>query len=316
MTEPGDTTSADATANDTAANDTISADAATSDDDWLELTGRAAFASHRMIGWIYWDPVAIERYTALGPEQWSYYVASRGASLADAGNQAVAAAFYSVPPGFIAMSLDNARDSTTFEHVAAARDAGVVAGLRELTPEICGALADMAPELWAAADALPMSGRVLAASLRGRPRPDDQLLSAWLAVDCIREWRGDTHWALCAAADLNGAEVGLLHNVMVDYDEAEWSARSRGSDDEAIALGWTRLEQKGFATDRSFTPQGRAFRVELEQRTDEICAQMWSALGEELTVQFCELMEPHHDACIARIDATAGPNWMPAARHA
>ena len=90
--------------------------------EWNELTARAAFASHRLIGWIYWDPTAIECYTALGADPWSYYVASRGASLADAGNQAVAAAFYSIHAGFVAMSLDNAREATTFEDVAAARD--------------------------------------------------------------------------------------------------------------------------------------------------------------------------------------------------
>ena len=63
--------------------------------DWLDLTRRAALASHRLVGWIYWDPVAIERYAALGPDPFTYYVATRGASLGDAGNEAVTAAFYS-----------------------------------------------------------------------------------------------------------------------------------------------------------------------------------------------------------------------------
>lgn len=36
--------------------------------DWIELSARASFASHRLIGWIYWDPVAIEAYTQLGVE--------------------------------------------------------------------------------------------------------------------------------------------------------------------------------------------------------------------------------------------------------
>jgi hypothetical protein len=313
MTEPGDTTSADATANDTAANDTISADAATSDDDWLELTGRAAFASHRMIGWIYWDPVAIERYTALGPEQWSYYVASRGAALADAGNQAVAAAFYSIHPGFIAMSLDNARDSTTFEHVAAARDAGVVAGLRELTPEICGALADMAPELWAAADALPMSGRVLAASLRGRPRPDDQLLSAWLAVDCIREWRGDTHWAIQLVDDLSDIATGILDGAARDYPD-DWLPRSRGADDAALHTAFAELEARGLAADSKVNAAGLAHKATLEARLDALSSVAWRALGADTTRRFIELIEPVGDRFVERIDATAGPNWMPAAR--
>ena len=33
---------------------------------WRELSRRAAFVSHRLIGWIYWDPEAIENYAALG----------------------------------------------------------------------------------------------------------------------------------------------------------------------------------------------------------------------------------------------------------
>jgi hypothetical protein len=46
--------------------------------DWTELTARASFASHRLIGWIYWDPRAIELYTALGvPNGLGYYAASR-----------------------------------------------------------------------------------------------------------------------------------------------------------------------------------------------------------------------------------------------
>ena len=33
------------------------------DTDWVALSARASMASHRLIGWIYWDPVAIEKYT-------------------------------------------------------------------------------------------------------------------------------------------------------------------------------------------------------------------------------------------------------------
>ena len=59
--------------------------------DWLDLTRRAGFVSHRLIGWVYWDPVAIENYAALGPDPFTYYIATRGATLADAGNAAVVA---------------------------------------------------------------------------------------------------------------------------------------------------------------------------------------------------------------------------------
>lgn len=280
---------------------------------WNELTARAAFASHRLIGWIYWDPAAIEGYTALGPDPWSYYVASRGASLAHAGNQAVAAAFYSIHPEFVAVSLDNARNATTFEDVAAARDAGVIAGLRRLTPEICDDLAAMAPRLWAAADAIPMSGRVLAASLRECPRSDDALLSAWLAVNCIREWRGDTHWALQIADGLSDTATGILDGAARDYAD-DWLPRSRGADDDALDAAFAELESRGLARDGAVNDAGRAHKRELESRLDEICSAAWRALSEAGTRRFLDVIEPVGDRYVEAIDATAGPNWMPAAR--
>ena len=283
------------------------------DSAWSELSARAAFASHRLIGWIYWDPTAIANYAALGPEEWSYYVASRGASIAPAGNQAVIAAFYSISPGFIAMSLDNARAATTFEQVAAARDAGVVAGLRAYVPEICDELAAMASDLWAAADAITVSGRALAGTLRERPRPDDQLLSAWLAVNCIREWRGDTHWAIQLVDDMGDVAAGILDGAARHYD-GDWLPRSRGADDAALAAGYAELVARGLVTDGKVNAAGMAHKATLEARLDALSLPAWRALGAEATTRFVDLVEPVGDRFVERINATGGANWMPAAR--
>jgi hypothetical protein len=286
--------------------------------DWPALAQRASRASHDLIGWIFFDPQAIENFAALGvPDGAGYYVATRLGPVAGAGNDAAAATAYSINPTFIGMALDICREHTDFKLAMQARDAAVLPGLVAIDPAIPDRLAPLAEPLWAVADALHNGARPLFAAHREWPRPgaDDAALSAWLAVNCLREWRGDTHFGLCLAADLDAAEVGLLHNVMVEGYEAEWIARSRGSDDAAVERGWARLEAKGFAVDRVFTDEGRRARHELENRTDEICAQMWQLLGEEHTVELCEIIEPHHAACLARIDATAGPNWMPAARH-
>ena len=64
---------------------------------WRDLSARASLASHRLIGWIYWDPDAIARFTALGvPNGLGYYITTRSAPLASVGNNAVTAAFYSI----------------------------------------------------------------------------------------------------------------------------------------------------------------------------------------------------------------------------
>lgn len=281
--------------------------------DWIELSRRAALASHRLVGWIYWDPTGIANYVALGPDAFGYYIATRGASLGDGGNAAVAAAFGSIHPGFVAVCLDSCRAQTTFAAAAAARDAAVVAGLRSHVPELCEGLAELAPALWDAADSLPATGRVLFASLRERARTDDRLLSAWLAVNCIREWRGDTHWAINAAEDLDGDMAGVLDGAWRHYAD-HWLPRSRGTDDAALLAALARLEARGFAQDGEVNAAGLAYRQGLEDKLDHLASAAWRRLGDLLTYVFLELVEPFGGVLVGRIDETAGPQWMPAAR--
>jgi hypothetical protein len=59
---------------------------------------------------------------------------------------------------------------------------------------------------------------------------------------------------------------------------------------------------------------GLALRQELEDRTNELSCVAWRMLGEATTVRFLDLVEPVGERLLARIDETAGPNWMPAAR--
>lgn len=104
------------------------------------------------------------------PDGLGYYIASRGAPLGAAGNDVVTAAFYSIHPAFVAVSLDLCRERTTFAEAARVRDEAVVAGLRRYVPELCDGLGELAEPLWAAADALPVAGRVLFAAHRAWPR--------------------------------------------------------------------------------------------------------------------------------------------------
>jgi hypothetical protein len=209
--------------------------------------------------------------------------------------------------------------ATTTKAILAVRDAAVEPGLDELAPGLKDQLADLAEPLWRGVDSVHHGARPMFAAHRAQPRPVEVQsgLSAWLAANCLRELRGDNHWALCASEDLDDVEVGLLHSAMVDIEEygsEEWIARSRGNDDAAIAAGWTRLEAKGFATQGAINDEGRRFRLALEVRTDALSAPAWQAVGEEATQAFCDMVEPHRHAFLERINATAGPRWMPALR--
>lgn len=282
--------------------------------DWQALSARASFASHRLIGWIYWDPTALEGYRQLGLDlPGTYYINSRCAPLSAAGHQAVAAAFYSINPLFVELAMGMVDGVTTFDEIAAVRDQAVARGLREFAPSVCDGLADLAPALWAAADQLPSSGRVLFAAHRQAPRPDDQVLSGWLAVNCLREWRGDSHFAILAAHDLSAAQAGILHNAMLNYPP-DWIPRSRGSDDSALADAVADLEARGLATDGHVNQAGLDLRAEIEERTDRLSERAWRLLGQEGTHRFLDLVQPVGEALLARIDETAGTEWMPAAR--
>lgn len=282
---------------------------------WRELSARASLASHRLIGWIYWDPDAIARYTALGvPNGLGYYIASRAAPLASSGNDAVVAAFYSIRKEFIDLCLDEARKHTTFEDAYRVRNEAVARGLREYAPEIVVPLGELAANLWDAADSLPLARHPLYAVHRSWPRcQDDAVLSAWLAVNCIREWRGDTHFELLASNKISGVQAGLLHDAFLGYP-GDWIPRSRGADDAQLEQAWAALDARGFVSDGRINAAGLAFREQIEDTTNELCEKAWRNLGEDLTLKYVELIEPVGHKFLARIDATAGENWMPAAR--
>lgn len=281
--------------------------------EWTSLAERLGLASHRLIGWIYWDPRAIELYTQLGvPNGFGYYVTSRAAPLLPAGADVVSAAYYSIHPGFIALSLATALEHTSWEKIYDARNRAVGEGLRTYVPEIVDELGALAPSLWTAVDSLAESGRVMFAAHRSAPRVEDPAVSAWLAVNCLREWRGDTHFAILVAEGISRVEAGILHDAHLNY--GGWIARSRGADDAALAAAFGSLQARGLAEGDHVTHAGEALRQQIEDRTNELCTTMWTAVGRDSAERLLALIEPVGERLLGRIDDTAGPNWMPAAR--
>lgn len=281
---------------------------------WRQLTADASVASHKLIGWIFWDPWGTARYADAGvPDGTGWYIATRAAPIAAAGADVVVATFGSISRLSIEVAMQLCRRHSTFEAALAARDEAVLHGLQAMVPEVCGPLGEMAPALWESADTLPLEGRALFASHLRHRREDEPTLSAWLALNCIREWRGDTHWALHVAEDVDGTEAMLLDAAWRGHDD-DWLPRSRGADDAAIERAWANLEARGLAHGRRVTEAGIALRQSIEDRLDDRCARGWRVLGEGPTRALVELVEPHTDVLLGRIDETAGPRWMPAAR--
>jgi hypothetical protein len=284
--------------------------------DWLAITRRNARSVQTTIGWIFWDPGAVDRYRAEGlPADFAGplgYIAARCAPLAPAGPAAVTAAFGSISPLGIAAVFE-LLDAEGFRRMAAARDAAVVEGLGEHAPGIVGPLVEFGPDLWAVVDALPLVGRVFFGAHLAAARPRDPLLAGWHAVNCLREWRGDTHWAVVVAAGLSHPEASILHNAWLGYEE-DWLAQSRGTTPEDIEAGWTALEAKGLAEGRTVNSEGHLLRQAIEDETDRRSTLPWELLGERRAIEFAERFEPPCERLLARVDLTAGPNYQPASR--
>lgn len=282
--------------------------------DWVAITRRNARSVQTTVGWIFWDPGAVARYEALGLPGPLGYIGARAAPLAPAGPDAVIAAFGSISPLGIRMTFAVAVEKgVSWDDLWRARDEAVLDGLAHHAPAILEPLARLGSDLWPVVEALPTVGRPFFASHLRMPRPEDPVLSGWHAVNCIREWRGDTHWALVAAAGLTGIEASILHNAWLGYD-SDWLPNSRGTDPADLDAAWASLETRGLARDRNVLPDGVALRQQLEDDTDRRTTQVWERLGHERSIRFAEDFEPPCELLLERVDITAGPNYQPASR--
>ncbi|WP_099225183.1 SCO6745 family protein [Mycobacterium persicum] len=291
--------------------------------DWPAITARNARSVQTVVGWIFWDPGAVARYEALGlPDylatglgyQAAGYLAARAAPLAPAGPEAVIAAFGSISPLALRVLFPAvAQSGRSFVDFWRARDEAVVEGLHSYVPDIMAPLEELGPRLWPVVEALPRMGRAFFAAHLDMPRPDDPLLSGWHAVNCLREWRGDTHWAVLTAAGLTHAEASILHNAWLGY-EKDWLGLSRGTSADDLSAGWERLRAKGLAAEDTVLQPGLDLREAVERRTDELTTQPWQMLGEAAAILFAEQFEPPCELLLKRVDETAGPNYQPASR--
>ena len=282
-------------------------------DAWFETTRRNARSVQTTVGWVFWDPGAVTRYSELGLPGPLGYIAARCAPLAPAGPDSVIAAFGSISPPGIRLAFELVAANTTFDAVWRARDEAVAEGLAEHASGILAPLSALGPRLWPVVEQLPTVGRVLFAAHLRMPRPDDPVLWGWHAVNCLREWRGDTHWALVAAQGLTGVEVSILHNAWLGY-EPDWLPTSRGTGPDELAEGWRGLNQNGLAEGRTVTREGVALRQYLEDETDRLTTLPWRLLGEEASRRFAAEFETPCELLLARVDLTAGPNYQPASR--
>jgi len=288
------------------------------EDEIVIETRRVSQFIQAFIGWIFWDPAAERRYEQLGIPPKLGYFGSRAAPLAPAGDEAVVAAFTTIKPPIIRAGLAAVRRATTFETVWDARNDAILESLHNyLNDDQLTGICSIERSLWRAADACPLGGRTFFGAHLRMPRPEEPLLSTWHAANLIREWRADTHMAILVAHGLGPVEASILHSAWMEYPH-EWIGNSRGWNADETRDGFASLRAMGLAdqSEDAVNERGIALRQQIEDRTDELGTAPWRAIGIEAVRSVSAALAPVAPILLARVDQTAGPLYMPAARKA
>jgi hypothetical protein len=245
----------------------------------------------------YFAPEATEEFRACGLKGfWMGYFAGRAAPMGAVEPAVVTATFFNFAPRMAARALPDAWSFASPMQVLDARLAGVdrafggIFGSELPAPEFARAAAIAG----AAAEALTVVGRPLAAANAALPWPTDPRLALWHAVTILREHRGDGHIAALVGADLDGCQAHVSfvgtgahpRSVMQasrGWTDDEWEAAERA----LVERGW--LDEDG--TGR-LTPSGAAGREEIENATDRLALEPWRRIGAEDTEELRALLRP------------------------
>lgn len=243
----------------------------------------------------YFDPVARARFEAAGLRGfWRGYFAGRSAPLGAIGAGPVTAAFFGFAPAMVARALPDVWTRVTPEAALAARLEGARAALAGLLAGIPAAdVAEAAEALSAAARAVDLPGRVLAAANADLPWPDDPIGRLWHAATILREQRGDGHVAALLTAGVDGGESVVWRSALEGGAMRARMQTARGWTDDQWQAASERLAGRGWLTTAGTpTGAGQAAYAQVEALTDQLAAGPWRRLGADTTGRCIQLLEP------------------------
>lgn len=260
---------------------------------WAVAAARRLWARLEVIHTVgYFAPQVAQAHRDVGLRGWRMsYTAGRIAPMGPVGPQVAVATFYGFAPPVFARALPDAWGFASPGEVLDATAGAVGRVLDELWEphgDTVAAAAELARE---AAGLHPIIGRPLAAARAGLAWPHAPALVLWEAATRIRESRGDGHVACLVHAELDGVECHLTH--VGDRPRLREQLTSvRGWSEPELDAAADRLRRRGLLTqDGALTPAGTALRAGIEQRTDELAAGPWVALGQEATDRLVQLLD-------------------------
>jgi len=263
---------------------------------------RLAAALEPFTGQVYFSPECHAEYEKLGfgpsPAEFGgvqmpdgpAYFCSRGSCLGQVPGELVAAAFAVFNPAVVLLAVAHGWTLTDSETIEAARTRGAVAQLERILGPAPEGVDRVAELLRRAGGPLRPEGRPLYAGMLARDLPDGALGTAWRLGDRLREYRGDSHTAAWTSAGLDATEIGLMSELYWGLPLRTY-IRTRAWSDADLDAAEERLVARGLLERGSLTPSGREVRERVELSTDNQCAPMAIALGEELD-ELLSTLEP------------------------
>ncbi|SFE31203.1 SCO6745 family protein [Blastococcus tunisiensis] len=239
---------------------------------------------------------------------WNGYFAQRAAPLGAVGPQLVTAVFHNFAPDFVARRVPSIWAEVTPAAALDARVIGVDAAVRRVFGEEWIKVEETveASELAAAAAAaVDLPGRPLAAANTAVEVPDQPHLRLWQALTTLREHRGDGHTVALVQREVDGVTAHVLA-AAAGRSDREWLMRARGWDDAAWDDAVVRLVERGWLAEEELTAEGLATVAAIEADTDRLALGPWLALGDAGCDRLAELLAPVRRAVVAAGDWPAG----------
>jgi hypothetical protein len=224
------------------------------------------------------------------------------------GPEVVTATFANFAPDFVARRVPAVWDSVTPSEALVARLSGIDAAVRRVFGEewlSSAPVAEAAALAGAAAAAVDLPGRPLAAANSGIAVPDEPHLALWQALTTLREHRGDGHVVALVQREIDGLEAHVLA-AAAGRSSREWLQKARGWDDEAWDAATERLTARGWLDDGELSAEGLAMVAATEADTDRLALGPWRALGDVGCDRLAELLAPVRRAVVAAGDWPLG----------
>jgi hypothetical protein len=262
------------------------------------LTARKTWRTLEPIhGAIYFAVEARAEYRTIGLEdQMAGYFASRSAPMGAVAADVVIATFFNFDHDLVRRSMDGVWERVSPTEVLAARLRGADAMIRAHAAEFVDTAeireaAELARAAAMAACERP-EGRPLFAGHASLPWPAEPHLVLWHAQSLLREYRGDGHIVALTVAGLDGCEALVTHGAAGDVSAEILKATRQRTGDDWLAAE-ERLRERGWLDpDLAFTDLGRERRDWIEERTDELAAAPYDAIGADGCTRLRELCRP------------------------